>query len=196
MRLFSLSAGAVFLMVSWAGVRPQEREAATFPTNTEITLVLTQAERAVIQYEPLLDMEEHNLGKKGTEAIAKDREVLSALKMAIAGFKKQPQQFNSALGFAFFEWLDDADRNALLCASTALTDANTAIVAGDRSGAEANLTLSQGCQAVSTLFYTVSENAGALYTRYVQSEAELAERGAEIAKQCAAALKQHAAPKN
>lgn len=70
-------------------------------------------------------MEERNLGKKGTEAVAKDREVLSALKMAIAGFRKQPQGFNSELGFAFFEWLDDADRNALLCASTALTDANS-----------------------------------------------------------------------
>jgi hypothetical protein len=43
------------------------------------------------------------------------------------------------------------------------------------------------------LFYTVSENAGALYTRYVQNEEKLAEDGAEIAEKCVAALKKNGA---
>lgn len=47
-----------------------------FPTNDEINLLLTQTERAVGQYKPLLDQEESLFGKKGKEAVAKDREVV------------------------------------------------------------------------------------------------------------------------
>jgi hypothetical protein len=49
---------------------------------------------------------------------------------------------------------------------------------------------SQSCSDVSTLLYTVSENAVALYTRYVEGEEKLAERGVQTAQKCFEALKQ------
>src|SRR6266446_7541372 len=184
-------------ILSFCGVSSQaQNQDENFPTNEEIKLVLTQADRAIQQYKPLLDMEEKMLAKKGEDAVAKDREVVRGIETAIRSFGKNPQAFNGPLGFSFFEWLDDADRNALLCASGAATEATVNILTGDKGKAETEISLSQSCNAVATLFYTVSENAGALYTRYVQAEEKVAEQGASVAKKCMEILKQSsAAPK-
>lgn len=170
----------------------QDRE-ASFPTDEEIKLVLTQADRAIQEYKPLLDTEEKMLGKKGENAVAKDREVVRGIETAIKAFGKNPQAFNGYLGFSFFEWLDDADRNALLWASGAANEATVNMLAGDKGKAETELSLSQRCLAVATLFYTVSENAGALYTGFVQNEVKIAEEGAEVAQKCVEVLKQKGA---
>src|SRR5207237_7198263 len=69
-----------------------------FPTADEINLLLTQTERAVGQYKPLLDQEKSLFGEKGIEAVAKDWEVVHGLETAIKGFRKNPQAFNSKLG--------------------------------------------------------------------------------------------------
>jgi len=189
---------SIFLLVlgfCCARSQAQDRD-VNFPTDEEIKLVLTQADRAIQQYKPLLDMEARMYGKKGEAAVAKDREVVSGIEMAIKAFGKNPQAFNGPLGFSFFEWLDDADRNALLCASGAATEATVNILAGDKGKAETEISVSQSCNAVATLFYTVSENTGALYTRYVQAEEKVAEQGAEVAQKCMEVLKQSSpAPK-
>ena len=163
---------------------------ANFPTDEEIKLVLTQADRGIQEYKPLLDNEEKMYGKKGEAAVAKDREVVRGIETAIKAFGKNPQAFNGPLGFSFFEWLDDASRNALLCASSALTEGSANMAAGGQAKAAMEISLSQSCMAISTLFYTVSENAGALYTRYVEGEERLAEFSAQVAQKCAEALKQ------
>jgi hypothetical protein len=174
----------------------QDRE-ANFPTDEEIRLVLTQVDRAIQEYKPLLDMEEKMYGKKGEDAVAKDREVVRSIEMAIKGFGKNPQAFNGDLGFSFFEWLDDASRNALVCANSASNEAAMILLTGDKGKAEIEMrlspkiSLSQSCLAVSTLFYTVSENAGALYTRYVKNLQKIAEQGAQVAQKCGELLKQN-----
>jgi hypothetical protein len=132
-------------------------------------------------------------GKKGEADVANDREVVRGIETAIKAFGKNPQAFNGPLGFSFFEWLDDADRNALLCASSAANEATVKMPAGDKGRVEMEISLSQGCTDVATLFYTVSENAGALYTRYVQAEEKVAEQGAQAAQKCAELLKQEGA---
>lgn len=170
------------------GSHAQDR-GPNFPTDEEIRLVLTQADRGIQEYKPLLDSEEKLYGKKGEAAVAKDREVVRGIETAIKAFGKNPQAFNGPLGFSFFEWLDDASRNALLCASSALTEASANMAAGGQAKAAMEISLSQSCMAISTLFYTVSENAGALYTRYVEGEEKLAELGAQMAQKCAEALK-------
>jgi len=172
-----------------AGARGQDKE-VNFPTDDEIRLLLTQAERAIGQYKLLLDQEQMMLGEKGSEAVAKDRQVVENIEIAIKAFRKNPQGFNGPLGFAFFEWLDDADRNALLCATTSLNDSTTSMLTGDKDGAQAGLHLAQGCMDASALIYTVSENAGALYARYVEGEEKLAKEGLRVAEKCAAVLKQ------
>jgi hypothetical protein len=134
-----------------------------FPSDDAIRLVLTQADRAIGQYKPLLDQEEKMLGNEGAEGVGKDREVVAGIEMAIKGFGKNPQAFNGPLGFSVFEWLDDASRSAVLCSANAVNKAFESLLDGNKDKAESALHLSHNCTDASTLLYTVSENAGAHY---------------------------------
>jgi hypothetical protein len=136
------------------------------------------------------------MGKRGADAIAHDREVVSALEMAVKALKGKPQGFNGPLGFSFFEWLDDADRNAALCAGGASNEAMSEMMAGNKDAAESLLHLGHACADVSLLIYTVSENAGSLYQRYVEAEQELTEKAAEVAQRCTDILKKYGGASN
>jgi hypothetical protein len=178
----------VFVLCTVSCTRAQKRD-THFPTDDEIRLVLTQTERAVTEYKLLLDMEEKVFGKEGSDAVVKDRETVRGLDAAITGFRKDPQAFNGPMGFAFFEWLDDAGRNALLSSVSASSTGAAALIDGDTEKARSNLELAKDLGSVSTTFYTVSENAGALYARYVEGEEELATQGLKVATDCANILK-------
>lgn len=190
MRLLRCTCGLVFLITGFI-IMANAQTDKPFPTDDEINLVLTQTERAVQQYKPLIDQEETQMGKSYAEAASNDRQVVDALETAIKAFKSKPQVFNGPLGFAFFVWLDDADRNALLCSSGASMQSTRYMMEGNTGKAETLLHLAQSCQDVSTLIYTVSENADALYTKYVDAEEHLAIQGAEIAQKCADILKKN-----
>ena len=183
----------VFLNISFAFVANAQTD-KSFPTDDEINLVLTQTERAIQQYKPLIDREQVQMGKSATDAVAKDRQVVEALELAVKTFKSQPQGFNSPLGFAFFQWLDDANRNALLCGSSASGQATVQLIAGNRGKAESLIHLAQSCSDVSTLMYTVSENAGALYQRYVAGIAQLAVQAVDAGKQLMDTVKKNGVP--
>jgi hypothetical protein len=119
--------------------------------------------------------------------------VVNALEIAVKALKKQPQGFNGRGGFALFEWLDDASRNALLCSTESFSQSSLNMVAGNVDKANEVLHLSQACIDASTLIYTVSENAGALYERYVAAEEKLAAKGLETTQRCVEALKKSGA---
>src|SRR5450631_4433393 len=120
---------AMFMLVAIAPFgRAQD---TTFPTDDEVRLLVTQTERALSQYKPLLDEEAVQLGKAGEDAVAKDRDVVHGLELAIKALKINPQGFNGPGGFTFFEWLDDASRNALLCSSTSMNSLGEQVVAGN-----------------------------------------------------------------
>jgi hypothetical protein len=184
MALFRSVPALAFLTVSLAAVANAQTE-TPFPTDAEIDLVLTQADRAIQQYKPLIDQQE------STDAVAADRQVVNALETAVRAFKGKPQGFNGPLGFAFFEWLDDADRNALLCGSGASTQAAVQMMAGNKDKAASLLHLARSCSDAATLIYTVSENAGSLYQKYVEAEEHLAVHGAEVADKCIELLKKN-----
>jgi hypothetical protein len=197
MPLYAYFGVLLFFVTHFGPVNGQHTgEDVNFPTDDEIRLVLTQAGRAIEQYKPLLDQEQKMLGKEGSEAVSKDREVVAGLELAIKSFGKSPQAFNGPLGFNFFEMLDDASRNAVLCGSNAMNKAFESAVDGQKDKAMSELHLAQSCTDVSTLLYTVSENAGALYARYVGSEQKLAEEGAQVAQRCVEILKQNGAISN
>jgi hypothetical protein len=181
-------APALLLAVGFAVAANAQAE-KTFPTDDEINLMLTQTERAMQQYEPLIDQEETAMGKGGTDAVANDRQVVNSLELAVRAFRSKPQGLNGPLGFAFFEWLDDASRNAALCASYASSQIALKVMDGDTSKAESLLQLAHSCNDASTLIYTVSENAGTLYQRYVEAEQQLANQGADAAEKCVNILK-------
>ena len=168
MPLFRCASAVVLLTISFAIVVNAQAK-KTFPTDDEINLVLTQTERAIQQYKPLIDKEEIQMGKSGADAIAHDRQVVNALETAVKAFRGKPQEFNGPLGFTFFEWLDDADRNAVLCGSGASGQAASQMMAGNKDKAESLLHLAKSCSDMSTLIYTVSENAGSFYQRYVEA---------------------------
>ncbi len=159
-----------------------------FPTDDEINLVLSQTERAIQQYKPLINQAEIQMGKSYAEAAAKDRQVVNALETAVKAFKRKPTAFNGRLGFIFFGWLDDADRNALLCASGALLQASQA---GNVDRASTLLHLAQNCQAASTLIYTVSENVNSLYVKYIEADEQLAEQATAAVQKCTDILKRN-----
>src|SRR5258708_4284783 len=100
-KVTSILAVALFTLCTVSLAYAQKPD-TNFPTDDQIRLVLTQAERAINEYKPLLDREEKRLGKEGAESIAKDRETVRGLEAAIAGFGKNPQAFNGPLGFTFF----------------------------------------------------------------------------------------------
>jgi|SRR6267378_1693145 len=182
---------AFILVLSFVSLATIGRAQETFPTNDEIQLVLTQADRAMQQYKLLIDQEERHFGKGGAEveAVAKDQGVVKAIEMAVQVLKKNPQEFNSPGGFALFEWLDDASRNAMVCSSTFATQATMALTNGDINKTTELIHLAQSCMDASNLIYTVSENAGALYERYAKASQTLAADAAKIAQQCTDTLK-------
>src|ERR1700675_1001633 len=192
MRLTRPFFATLFILCAVTSAHAQKHDAkydTNFPTDDEIKLVLTQAERAIGEYKPLLDMEGRMLGKAGAEAVAKDRETVHGIDVAIIAFGKNPQAFNGPMGFAFFEWLDDACRNALLSSQSAMNSATEGLMDGDKQKAQTNIELAKDLANVSTVLYTVSENAGALYTRYVAGEDKLVQVGLKAATDCVDILK-------
>jgi len=73
-----------------------------------------------------------------------------------------------------------------------MSKASKSILDGGANKAISEMHLSQSCTDVSMLLYTVSENAGALYTRYVGSQQKVAEEGARVAQRCNEILRQKA----
>jgi hypothetical protein len=194
MRSTCLLSVMLLILCAFSSTAQAQKHDPNFPTDDEIRLVLTQAKRAVGEYKPLLDMEEKMLGKAGAEAVAKDREVVRGIDTAIELFGKNPQAFNGPLGFAFFEWIDDTGRNALLSSVKASSDSTVDLIDGDAQKARANAELAKDFANISTVFYTVSENAGALYLRYVEGEEQLAKKGFQVATDCADILKKSSKP--
>ncbi|HEY5331020.1 MAG TPA: hypothetical protein VIJ79_14125 [Acidobacteriaceae bacterium] len=166
----------------------------TFPTNDEINLMLTQSERAIQQYKPLIDREATEMGKSGAMAATKDREAMRNFEVGLKAFRVKPQAFNSPAGFIFLEFLDDQSRNATLCGGGALSQVTLQMMDGNITKADSLTHLSQSCTDVSASIYTARENAKSLYLRYVEAEQQLAGQGVEAAGKCMAILKKKSVP--
>jgi hypothetical protein len=177
------------LLVVWLTLPCRAQEQKPFPTNGEIQLLVTQADRAMGQYQALIDQDLVRANKKNADAIATDRGLIHAIETAVKALRTNPQGFNGPAGFAFFEWLDDASRNAVLYSQAALSDASLRMMAGDEAKAAEQANLSRRCMDISTLIYTVSENAGSLYDRYLRAEEQLSTKTLSVAQQCADTLK-------
>jgi hypothetical protein len=160
----------------------------TFPTDDEIALVVSQTGRALSNYEATVKREEELTDKSAD--VENDKRVIHGLTVISKVIGAQPQKFNGPFGFTFVLLLDDASRNAALCNTDAIQKGIKATLAGDTGKAQEYLQLGQACSDVSNLPYTVSENAGALYQRYVNGEEGLAIDAVNTMNQCVAKLKQ------
>jgi len=165
-----------------------------FPTDDDINLLLVQADRAFTNYEQAVNVELTTLGKNsGAE---KDREVLTAVRDLIPRLQKSPQGFNGPAGFLLITSLDDASRNMAVCMSQGMTRAGTGLVSGMKaSDLERPMSLAQSCISVSTLLYTISENAVNLYQKYLLANYDLQQRQQETIDKCLKILQTRCTPK-
>lgn len=146
------------------------------------------------QYSPLIDEQKTQMGNGYTDAVAKQRENVNALEIAVKHLRRKPHAFNGPLGFAFFASLDDADRDAVLCANVAEARADSEMMSGDSTKAITLMHLAEHCSDLDALIYTVSENAESLYQRYVEAEYQLANEGVEVGRKCMDILKKSGLP--
>jgi hypothetical protein len=160
-----------------------------FPSDSDVKLIMTQARRAMEQYELAVQLEDQLLSSKGKEAVEKDKEVLRLLKVEIDALDQHPDKFSSVLGFHFVNTLDDASRNAHICSASAATFAGTTGMDKDYSSAHSLVALAGSCSNAGVLLYTVSESASALYVKYLKSMEQLAETATTYLTKCQEALK-------
>jgi hypothetical protein len=182
------SASTFVLTAVGLAVVAQAQPGKLIPEETEITLMITRTEQAIQQYKPLLDQEETQLG---ADAVANDRKIEASLEVAVENLKSDPLEFNGPLGFAFFQGLEDASRNAALCASSAFMQAESQIKKGNTTRASSLHHLAERCLDVSALLHTISENAGYLYIRYADSEKQIAIQNAKMLEECTDMLKKY-----
>lgn len=162
-----------------------------FPNTSEINLAVTQASRAMDSYATVVAQAQQLIGKgQSGDAFAQDRQLISNWKLIEKGLKAEPQKFNSQLGFDMVLTLDDASRNASLCATGALTRVMKDITNGKMDQSTLLVTLSQNCTDNSTLLYTISENAAALYEKYLSWQSQASGLMLEAMGKCSAALKE------
>jgi hypothetical protein len=184
----------VLLLLGCVSVGQAQDKDKPFPSNDEINLLLTQGDRAMEQYKAAVNLEEKEMEKTSEEAgaVAKDREVYEGWAVLSKGMKTKPQAFNSRFGVEIVLLLDDASRNAMVCSSQAdlrLTSSRSV------SDAQSVLQLGQTCLDTSTLIYTVSENAAALYRKYLEAAEQLTNETADVASRCTDLLKKNSSPK-
>ena len=191
MRFLNHGFVTVLLLLIYATVGQAQDKDKPFPSHDEINLLLTQGDRAMEQYKAAVNLEEMELEKTPEEAgaVAKDRDVYAGWETMSKGMKGKPQLFNSQFGLEIVLLLDDASRNMLLCSNQASLQIPKA---GRVSDAQSLLHLAQSCSDTSTLIYTVSENAAALYRKYLAAEERLATESADVALKCTDILKKNA----
>ena len=75
---------ALVLFVGFAVVvhTQDQKTFPDFPTDDEINLLLTQADRALVQYKVVIDQEQIEMGKSGAEAVVRHRQVVNPLEGA------------------------------------------------------------------------------------------------------------------
>lgn len=87
--VLALTAVGVLLLIGQPAIETRTIEAATnpdkpsFPDDSQINLLLSQAERAFETYELEIKQEQLELGKEGAESAARDRQVLSTASVSI-----------------------------------------------------------------------------------------------------------------
>ena len=167
------------------------QKAVDFPTTEEINLVVTQSERAFDQYKNSVVME-NNLEslQRDPSSLKKDQELVEMSHKLIVALKAKPDGFHGLGGLLLLSTLDDASRNAALCASAGSAEiAKGLIDHADVKDAYRIMTVMQNCSDVSAYLYTVSESVNALMVRELEAQQDLNDQAMEMANKCADIIK-------
>jgi hypothetical protein len=171
---------------SFAGQKTVE-----FPTTEEINLVVTQSERAFDQYKNSVVMENSlESSQRDPSSLKKDQELVEMSHKLIVALKAKPEGFHGLGGLLLLSTLDDASRNAALCASAGSAEiAKGLIDHADVKDAYRIMTVMQNCSDVSAHLYTVSESVNALMVRELEAQQDLNDQAMEMANKCAEIIK-------
>ena len=185
-RFRSVCAFMILIYAFAAGAFAQTEK--IYPSDEEIRLLLTQTDRALQRYKPLLDEQENEIGKSVADDGASDRQVVSALEASLKQISTKRGFFNGTPGFEFLQHLANADRSVLRCGFAAASQSTGYTIAGNHEKADALLHLSQTCMDLSTLFYTIRESANSLYRRFIVAQDQWGAHSTQEARQCSEAL--------
>ena len=163
----------------------QEAKPSDQPSDTEIKLAMAQARHAFEQYKAVAGHGEQLLGK---DTFAQDRMLIEHWEATSKTVGENPQAFNSELGFDVLIDLDDASRNAALCADQASTAVLNDINNLHSQRSQPLLELHQSCLDASKQLFSASENANVLYTRYITWQRRASAQAAEALAKCTEAL--------
>jgi hypothetical protein len=162
MRLVN-KAGVMALLVGFGAGMGHAQSKVALPSDSDVSLVVLQADAAMEEYRAAAGQEETFMGKAGADAASRDKVLLGAWDYASRGFKSRPQSFNSELGFEIVLVLDDAARNTALCGGTALS-------AGKNGADGGRAELAKACSDASTHLHAASQSVSALYRQYLEAE--------------------------
>jgi hypothetical protein len=180
------SADAANPSIAGQPTQSSNQPSARFPAEDQISLLLTQSERALESYERAVKMENLILPKQGADA---DAQVATQLRQTVAKLKGAPQMFNSPYGFILIANLDDASRNMAVCIGQGWMQALSPTSEADLAMVQQKVLLSQTCLDTSTLLYTVSETASDMYSNYLLADYQLNQRATVALNRCAEVMK-------
>jgi hypothetical protein len=175
----------VFVCITTAA--QQQNKPLEFPSQRQIELLITQAERAFSTYEAAVQLEQAEFG--AAAGAGKDHEVTLAAQQLLTRLKKDSGSFNSPFGFLLILNLDDASRNMAVCMGQASNAAMGLALDHKVSDATQKMTVGQTCLNTSQLLYTVSENATAMYEDYLLANTALQNQAVETLQKCSDAMK-------
>jgi hypothetical protein len=175
----------------WRLVPRPTKSRRSIPTTEEITLVLTQAERAFEQYKNSVVMEQSlESSKRDPESLKKDQEVVEMSHKLIVALKEHTDKFHGLGGMLLLSTLDDASRNAALCSSSGSAEIAKGLIDHfDLKDAYRIMTVMQNCSDVSQHLYTVSESVHALMVRELEAQEDLNNKAMEMVTKCTELMK-------
>jgi hypothetical protein len=171
-----------------AATRAQKPDSG-FATHDEVTLLVTQTKRAVTDYTDAVALEGELA--KDPEEIENDKKLIDGLNLYTKALSTDPNKFNRVEALPFVLMLDDASRDASLCFGSAMQSGMKALAAHDSELAENYLALANKCTAASSSLYTVSENAAALYQKFLNAFDDLAHKAVDEMDRCTDVLKKN-----
>jgi hypothetical protein len=174
-----------------ASNKPIELGPPDFPKEVEISLALSQSERAFQQYKDAIELETRLPSMKPGD-LKSDRETLEAATTVLGRLKKNPDEFHSSLGLLLFSSLDDASRNAVVCSNTGNTDIIARLAGGkqmDDPTIIGIVDIVKTCAYVSAQLYTVSENVHDLVMREIDGLVLQEQQTMQVLTKCADEVK-------
>jgi len=184
MRLMRWTLLVVLAVFTVRDAEAQLNDSHNYPSDEEINLLMSQADRGMALYEQVVAQEVKLLGNSASAGT--DMKLLEAWKSVRGALGKDPQKFNSFAGFDIVTIIDDAARNVAIISGSAGGELLQQVMAGKTNGdSDSLITLMGNSNSAGTLLYTVAESASALYLRFLHWQDSTLQESVKALAKCA-----------